>query len=525
MFLRGNYSVSVFDLNSCSTEVNVSLSQPSPLLSSVGSLTNFNGYDISCYGFNDGAVLATISGSVPPYSLLWNTGQQSESLTNLIAGSYELSVVDENNCQIVDSILLSQPPPLSSNVSSAYDYNGYDISCYDYSDGGIDLSVFGGVSPYYILWSTDETLEDLSNLSAGNYGVFVSDNNNCQTTNNITLYHPTPLTLSLSSSNYNGFNVSCFGFNDGNISSYVNGSVPPYSFEWSNGSNTQNIVELSSGSYNLVVNDQNNCTVADGIQMTEPNDFFVALDYSSDTCSKGVAYGAVSVTPEFNPYSYLWSNGEISSSVNNLYAGPNSVVVNDIYNCSKLLEFDVDNLPNPQASFKVEPSRDSLFFKLGTSLSFIDQSTDSWSFINSWAWDFNDGNSDSLKIVFHEYDEIGIYDVFLKVENIHGCIDTISKKVEVSNFIIHIPNCFTPQGDNINERFISKGIGINEYLLNIYNRWGELIYSTNDMQYGWDGTYQSSGVQCPQGVYVYDVQIVDDFGDIHRFVGDVTLID
>ena len=111
------------------------------------------------------------------------------------------------------------------------------------------------------------------------------------------------------------------------------------------------------------------------------------------------------------------------------------------------------------------------------------------------------------------------------VENVHGCIDTTSRRVEISNFIIHIPNCFTPQGDNLNERFISKGIGIKEYLLNIYSRWGELIYSTNDMQYGWDGTYQSTGVQCPQGVYVYDVQIVDDFGDIHRFVGDVTLVD
>ena len=143
-----------------------------------------------------------------------------------------------------------------------------------------------------------------------------------------------------------------------------------------------------------------------------------------------------------------------------------------------------------------------MFFKLGTSLSFIDQSTDSWSFINSWAWDFNDGNSDSLKIVFHEYDEIGIYDVFLKVENIHGCIDTISKKVEVSNFIIHIPNCFTPQGDNINERFISKGIGINEYLLNIYNRWGELIYSTNDMQYGWDGTTSIRSAMSSGGVCI-----------------------
>ena len=114
---------------------------------------------------------------------------------NLFAGTYVLSVVDENNCQISDSILLNQPSQLVSNIASAFDYNGYDISCYNYSDGGIDLSVFGGVSPYYILWSTDETLEDLFNLSAGNYGVFVSDNNDCQITNNITLNEPTPLTL------------------------------------------------------------------------------------------------------------------------------------------------------------------------------------------------------------------------------------------------------------------------------------------------------------------------------------------
>ena len=521
----GIYTVSIFDENNCSTNVSVSLSQPNPLVSSLSSLTNFNGYDISCYGFNDGAISASISGSVPPYSLLWNTGDQFEPLTALYADNYVLSVVDENNCQIVDSILLSQPNPLSSNISSAFDYNGYDISCYNYSDGGVDLSVFGGVSPYNFMWNTNESLEDLSNLSAGTYDVSISDNNGCQIANNIILNHPTPLTLSLSSSDYNGFNVSCFGFNDGFINSFVNGSAPPYSFGWSNGSSAQNINELGAGNYSLVVTDQNNCTIADDVQMTEPNDFFVTLDFSSDTCSKGVAYGAVSVTPEFNPYSYLWANGEISSSINNLYAGPNSVLVSDIYNCSKLLEFNVDNLPNPFADFSIEPTNDSLFFKLGTSLSFIDQSTDSWSYIDSWIWDFNDGHTDSLNIVFHEYKDIGIYDVLLMVENVHGCIDTTSRRVEISNFIIHIPNCFTPQGDNLNERFISKGIGIKEYLLNIYSRWGELIYSTNDMEYGWDGTYQSTGVQCPQGVYVYDVQIVDDFGDIHRFVGDVTLVD
>lgn len=522
---QGQYSVVVQDLNQCEIDVDITLNQPPPLETQLSAITNYNGYNISCFGFNDGGVLATISGSVPPYNIAWNTGELSNPLINLFAGTYVLSVVDENNCQISDSILLNQPSQLVSNIASAFDYNGYDISCYNYSDGGIDLSVFGGVSPYYILWSTDETLEDLFNLSAGNYGVFVSDNNDCQITNNITLNEPTPLTLDFDVSNYNGYNVSCYGLSDGFINSFVNGSVPPYTFDWNNGASSQNITQLESGTFSLTVVDQNNCIISDAVQMTEPNDFFITLNHSSDTCSRGVANATVSVTPEFNPYSYLWSNGEVSSSINNLYAGTNSVSVSDVYDCSKLIEFEVENLPNPNADFMVEPIKDSLFFKLGTTLSFIDQSTDSWSYIDNWLWDFNDGNADSLQTVFHKFEDVGLYNVLLRVENRYGCTDTISKKVEISNFIIHIPNCFTPQKDNLNERFVSKGIGINEYLLNIYNRWGELIYSTNDMQYGWDGTYQSTGLQCPQGVYVYDVQVVDDFGDTHRFVGDVTLVD
>ena len=522
---QGQYSVVVQDLNQCEIDVDITLNQPPPLETQLSAITNYNGYNISCFGFNDGGVLATISGSVPPYNIAWNTGDLSNPLMNLFAGTYVLSVVDENNCQISDSISLNQPSQLVSNIASAFDYNGYDISCYNYSDGGIDLSVFGGVSPYYILWSTDETLEDLFNLSAGNYGVFVSDNNDCQITNNITLNEPTPLTLDFDVSNYNGYNVSCYGLSDGFINSFVNGSVPPYTFDWNNGASSQNITQLESGTFSLSVVDQNNCIISDAVQMTEPNDFFITLNHSSDTCSRGVANATVSVTPEFNPYSYLWSNGEVSSSINNLYAGTNSVSVSDVYDCSKLIEFEVENLPNPNADFMVEPIKDSLFFKLGTTLSFIDQSTDSWSYIDNWLWDFNDGNADSLQTVFHKFEDVGFYNVLLRVENRYGCTDTISKKVEISNFIIHIPNCFTPQKDNLNERFVSKGIGINEYLLNIYNRWGELIYSTNDMQYGWDGTYQSTGLQCPQGVYVYDVQVVDDFGDTHRFVGDVTLVD
>jgi gliding motility-associated-like protein len=104
-------------------------------------------------------------------------------------------------------------------------------------------------------------------------------------------------------------------------------------------------------------------------------------------------------------------------------------------------------------------------------------------------------------------------------------MDTIKKTIRVGNFMIHFPNTFSPQGDLINDKFISKGIGIKDFEMTIYSRWGEPIHVTKDMNIGWDGTYQSTGVKCQQGVYVYDVIIRDVFGDIHRITGNVTLID
>ena len=525
MLFAGNYSVQIQDLNLCSTSVDISLTQPSSLVSEINSIMDYNGYDISCNGYNDGAIESSVNGSLPPYSLSWNTGQNTDVLTDLTSGTYTLQITDLNNCILTDFIELTEPLALNTSIQSAFDYNGYDISCYNYSDGGVELSINGGIEPYSTLWNNGETLEDLNGLTSGDYSVSILDQNNCPDSNLITLNQPTELVLNFSASDYNGYNISCNGLNDGTINALISGSVPPYTYEWSNGLNTQNLYLLSSANYNLEISDLNNCQIADSLFLTEPNDFFVNLSYASDTCGRGVGSASTSVTPEFNPYSYQWSNGEISSEVNNLYAGQNSVIVTDIYNCQKLFEFDIDDLPNPLADFIIEPQKDSLLFRVNTNLNFIDQSTDSWSFINNWYWDFGDGNYNNTQNATHSYSSIQDFTVTLRIENIHQCMDTIKKTIRVGNFMIHFPNTFSPQGDLINDKFISKGIGIKDFEMTIYSRWGEPIHVTKDMNIGWDGTYQSTGVKCQQGVYVYDVIIRDVFGDIHRITGNVTLID
>ena len=520
-----SYSVEIKDLNLCSSFLSVNLSQPSELIPEITSLTNFSGYDISCNGFNDGSVFTSYSGSVPPYSILWNNGLTSDTITDLTASLNSVIITDLNNCQATDSIMLTEPPVLASTTSSVYDYNGYEISCFNYSNGAVDLDIDGGVSPYSILWNNNETIEDLNNLTAGIYSVSITDNNDCINTNQITLNQPTPLSLSFGLSNYNGFNISCYGFEDGFINTLVSGSVPPYSYEWNTGVNTQNLFLLSSGNYDVQISDLNNCVIYDEIELTEPNNFFINLSNSKDTCNRGVGQGIVYITPEANPYEILWSNGETDYEINNLFIGDNSVTVTDMYGCEKSIDFFTGNLPSPIANFYIEPQNDSLFYQVNSNLNFFDESIDSWSIINSWDWDFGDGNSDNTMNTSHAYNSIGYYNVLLRINNIHGCMDTVSKILEMSDFIIHFPNAFTPQGDLINERFSARGINIKELHMTIYSRWGEQIFITTDINEGWDGTYQSTGKKCPQGVYVYDVHITDAFGDLHRFTGDVTLID
>ena len=178
-----NYVVNIQDANQCQTTLSAELNEPSPLVSNIMSETDFNNYDIRCYGLDDGSITATISGSLPPYDILWSNdpSQNALSQSNLYAGQYLVQFTDLNGCVKTDSIELFQPQELSSTVSSFFDYNGYEISCYEADDGQIDLTVFGGVQPYQYLWNNGYSDEDPNSLTSGYYSVSFNDLNNSLT--------------------------------------------------------------------------------------------------------------------------------------------------------------------------------------------------------------------------------------------------------------------------------------------------------------------------------------------------------
>ena len=124
------------------------------------------------------------------------------------SGSQNVLITDANLCTTSTSIVLSEPTPLQTNIVTT-DYNGYDISCYGYSDGGIDLTVTGSVAGYTYLWNTTDITEDLNNLSAATYSVDITDANSCTTSTSIVLSEPTSLqTTIVSTTEYSGYEVS-----------------------------------------------------------------------------------------------------------------------------------------------------------------------------------------------------------------------------------------------------------------------------------------------------------------------------
>ena len=166
-----------------------------------------------------------------PIIFYGNTGDNINTVSSIGAGIYSVSVTDDNGCQGESSLILSEPALLTSTIESVFDYNGYDISCFGESDGAINLDVIGGVQPYNYSWSEGSNTEDLNNMIANQYAVDILDANNCFTSNTIILDEPSPFQTTFNTSDYNGFNISCFGSLDGFIDQTTTGSVPPYTFQ------------------------------------------------------------------------------------------------------------------------------------------------------------------------------------------------------------------------------------------------------------------------------------------------------
>ncbi len=320
----GTYVVTVTDQTPCSTATSIVVTEPT-LLTSILLPT-----DASCNGFADGGVTNNIAGGIAGYTCIWSTGSTAQNITGLTAGSYSVTVSDANNCTTVSSTSVLEPTAISIADSVLLP------SCTGDSNGAILLTPAGGTGNYTYLWSTGDVVATISLLPAGTYGVTVTDGTGCSHVDSVLVADPAPLIPSIQS-----YAPACAGDSSGSIDLTPTGGTPVYTYAWSNGSSLEDLTGIASGTYAVIVTDQNGCVASDSVTLNEPAAIVASGTSTDDTGSNN---GSIDLTASggTGSLSYLWSNGATTQDINGLAAGTYTVTITDDNSCIDVQTFTID---------------------------------------------------------------------------------------------------------------------------------------------------------------------------------------
>jgi gliding motility-associated-like protein len=333
--IAGTYTVTVTDANNCSVVGTVTITTPTTILTITSTAINE-----TCTQ-NDGAAIINVNGGVTPYNILWNTNATTDSLANLTAGTYTVTVTDANGCSMSDTIIVAIPPVL--NLDSLIKN---DLSCNNANDGNAAIYISGGTTPYTYNWSNGADTSHIQNLSSGSYFVTVTDTTGCELMDSVTINEPTALAINV----LNLTNVNCNGQNTGSITIEALGGTLPYTYNWSNNLTTTSISNLMAGSYTVTVSDSNNCNEMLTLNINEPSPMTIdTMDVIHIDCNGGLTGSATFfANGGVAPYDYIWSNNDLDSTITNVGAGTYTITVTDVNNCS-MIDSVIINEPNPIA--------------------------------------------------------------------------------------------------------------------------------------------------------------------------------
>ncbi len=488
----GTYTATVIDQNGCTATVSATINAPSP-----ATTVSHTSTDVTCYGGSNGSIDLTVNGNAGPYHIIWDTpnADTTEDVSGLPYGYYTVLVMDTSNCGASggDSILVNQPPQI------AIDTIVTDITCFGDNDGCITANVSGGVPSYTLAWSTGANINQVCSLAPGTYGITVTDAHNCTVSlTGIEVIEPTSLTL-----NTNVQDVSCPGFNDGEVMAIATGGTIAYSYLWSNNLSTTTINQLAPGTYTITVTDAHSCTVSASATVNELPGIVLSGTPHDVTCyplqNGFIQLTAITLHP---PASFIWNTGATTADIFALAAGNYSVTITDQNNCVADTSFTVAE----GAAFTVEALPANTTVSLGTVVSLNVSSANGT--IGSVLWQPSNGLdcSDCITPVSSPLQSINY---FVTVTSDSGCVAWDSVHITVvPTYEIFIPNVFTPNGDGANDYFEVFGNkeSWKQFNVMVFNRWGEKVYESNDMNFKWDGYFK--GLLLNPGVFVYTVQLV-----------------
>jgi len=318
----GSYQVIVTDAKNCTISSSVAVSNTSGPNANISSLD-----PVSCKGGNDGQATVAVSNGVPPFTYQWSSsGSSGAGVSNLSAGNYSVTIRDSNNCVTALSFTVNEPPALIAHSTSS------PATCYGKNDGTASLNISGGTAPYSYQWSNGQTGQNLTQLLSGTYSSTITDYNGCITTSSVTITQPNALILRTISTP-----VSCYNGTDGQGIAQCSGGTPGYTYNWSNGSTSNQANGLSAGNYSVIVTDAHGCSETNLTSISEPLDLSITATEQDVSCYGGNnGYATINVSGGTAPYGYSWPvTGGIDSTAANLSAGSYVVEIRDLRGCSK----------------------------------------------------------------------------------------------------------------------------------------------------------------------------------------------
>lgn len=343
---------------------------------------------------------------------------------------------------------------------------------------------------------------------------------------------------SLPTATITGTTAVCEGSASPNITFTAGGVAPPYTFTYSlNGGANQTVATTSGNSVNI--------PAPTNTAGTYTYDLVSVQDASATTCSQaqtGTAVVTINPLPVITVNStsicagfsstltasganaYVWSTGAVlaSETFSPTITTSYTVTGTSSNGCISTGAGKVTVYPIPVAQFSSSPNPALM---LSPEVNFTDQSSPD---IINWYWNFGDGDSlmTNSPNTTHMYpSDTASYTVTLTVNNEGFCYDTITHTIVIDpEFGFYIPNAFSPDDDLVNDVFLVKGTGFLEFSMSIYDRWGNFIFYSDDINKGWDGKANSGSQIAQRDVYVYSIKLVDFKKKVHNYRGTITLI-
>ena len=515
----GPYYLIVTDANGCTVPFTRTIINPDSLW------VQLVASNVTCYGASTGSVAVVDSGGTHPYQYLWNNFTTDSFQTGVSAGTYTVVVTDSNGCHKNQSIAVTQPQPISVLAVSN------NILCYGGNTGSIALTVNGGVPQYTYNWSTTpaQTSGTASTLTAGSYTVTVTDANTCSVAVSYTLTQPDSIAINTAVTD-----PTCSGGDNGFISLDARGGVAPFTYSWSTTpAQTGNVASgLGAGTYYATVTDNNGCTVLDSGVVVSPLPIVVTVDSGSNACAGGGKGGIVVVTATGGLSPYTYGIGDIiqgTDTFTGLSVGSYTAVATDANGCIGTAPVNVA----PLGTFTDTLSANPIIVLAGETVTlYAHATTDSGASITSYLWAPSDSltfpcgtpNCDSAQgMPTHtQY-------YYVQVTNSRGCsiIDTILVKVS-NTASAFVPSAFTPNNDGLNDFFTMDILGATTIDVQIWNRWGEKVFSNPNQANGinasgaWDGTFRGKSVE--YDTYTYQLVVTYFDGHTETVAGTVVVM-